>query len=159
MRILKLSLFYFTSVFLIGTLLGFIRVLLLQACLGRRYAEILEISIMTIWIWQAAQLTIWELGVGDGQDATSSTPILIGAISLFFLITTEVAATALQKGGWARGVDTYLRDRDVVAGVAYALALVAFAVMPWHAWSFQASESSPIAFVVDAPMQEDYCDR
>jgi len=80
-------------------------------------------------------------------------------ISLFFLITTEVAATAVQQGGWSRGVDKYLRDRDVVTGVAYALALMAFAVTPWYVWNSQVTVDGPIAFVVDAPMQEDYCDR
>ena len=56
-----LSLFYFTSVFLAGMFFGSLRTILLQPYLGVRYAELMEMPIMLVVVWQSAQLTLWQL--------------------------------------------------------------------------------------------------
>lgn len=51
LRLLRLSLLYFTLVFGAGFILGPLRVLFLEPRLGTRNAELLEMPIMLVVIW------------------------------------------------------------------------------------------------------------
>ncbi|KIW25243.1 uncharacterized protein PV07_08437 [Cladophialophora immunda] len=186
---LPLSLIYFSLVFLSGLILGSIRVPYLQPLLGARYAELFEMPIMLIVIWQAAQVTVWNLDSASAAPAGSKrplasmstskwsllkfltspppTPLMIGALALVWLLAVELAVSvvaqmSLHGGSWWDGVYLYVAGRDVVAGPVYATALLAYAVMPWVAWLSQTQEDTDKLlwdFDETQAEQEDYCSR
>ena len=158
-RAIRLSLLYFAAVFVVGALIGSVRVAFLQPYLGTRYAELLEMPIMLIWVWQAAQVTVWQLDGGRKQNMASATPILIGVFGLLFLLFAELAGTALQQGRWSNVVEIYFVGRDVVAGPIYGLALVAYAAMPWYIWTFQTQDEDLAIGEINVSKEDYYCDR
>ncbi|OAL36642.1 hypothetical protein AYO20_03974 [Fonsecaea nubica] len=85
---LPLSLVYFSLVALSGLILGSIRVPYLHPLLGARYAELVEMPIMLMVVWQAAQVTVWNL---ESSSPSSADP------------QTRPATTAKNGGGG--GVD------------------------------------------------------
>ncbi|KIX03842.1 uncharacterized protein Z518_07395 [Rhinocladiella mackenziei CBS 650.93] len=158
---LRLSFFYFWLVFMAGLFFGSIRVPFLQPALGTRYAELLEMPIMVVMMWQSAQLTLWQLEGGHSGKHAFLTPVAIGALALLWLMIVELATTAILKGGWWNGVKVYFAGRDSVAGPVYALAVLAYAVMPWYIWYNQKPDEDKAMWEVDkAAVEEDeYCNR
>ena len=135
-RALRLSLFYFTVVFLAGTIFGSIRVPFLLPAIGTRYAELLEMPLMMFVIWLSAQITISQLEADEYL-----TPIFIGALGLVWLVAMELATTIILQGGWWNGIRVYFVGRDVIAGPVYALAVMSYAIMPWYIWHNRKQET------------------
>jgi hypothetical protein len=131
---IRLSLLYFSLVFGAGFLIGSIRVPFLQPVLGVRYAELLEMPIMVVVIWQAAQLTVSQLE-GCNEKRAFMTPMLVGVFALAWLVVMELGASAILQGGWWSGFRVVFVQRDPVSGPVYALALLAYAIMPWYIWN------------------------
>lgn len=119
-QVVRLSLLYFTAVFLVETLLGLLRVKLLQPHLRTRYAEIYEMPIMLIWVWQAAQLTLWQLEEEERHKrAAPITPILISGFGLIFLIIAKLRVIVTRQRRLSNLCEVYFSERDVVAEPAY----------------------------------------
>lgn len=158
---LRLSILYFGLVFLAGVVLGSVRVPFLQPALGVRYAELLEMPLMVLVIWQAAQFTIWELEGGYGESLAFVTPVLIGALAFLWLVAVELAGTAVLRGGWWNGLSVYLAERDAVAGPVYAGVVLLYALMPWFVWKSQTPEVEGLMWEIDktAGEQDEYCTR
>jgi hypothetical protein len=133
-QVFQLSVFYFTLVFLAGALFGSVRIPYLQTTLGSRYAELLEMPLMLFVIWQSAQLTIYRMQQRQKQNQYID-PVIVGALAVLWLITVELATTAILQGGWWNGVHVYFAGRDAVAGPVYGLALLSYAMMPWYVWA------------------------
>jgi len=79
---IRLSLLYFSLVFAAGCVIGSIRVPFVQPVLGVRYAELLEMPIMAVVIWQAAQYTLWQLEGASEKRGGLTTPMLVGGLAL-----------------------------------------------------------------------------
>ena len=133
MRILKASLLYFASVFGVGFALGTIRILLVVPYLGVRWAELLETPLMLLASFYFVRLVVRRFG-----PCTPSRRLAIGFIALAFLLAAELGLVFVQGQTLAQ----YLASRDPISGVAYLLALVAFALMPLLAGHGQGSNNS-----------------
>ena len=133
MRTLKASLLYFASVFGVGFALGSIRVLLVVPYLGVRWAELLETPLMLLASFYFARLMVRRFG-----PFAHSRRLAIGLIALAFLLAAELGLVLAQGQTLAQ----YLASRDPVSGVAYLLALAAFALMPLLAAHGQGSNNS-----------------
>lgn len=155
----KLSFLYFATAFVAGAMLGAIRVMIFQPYMGARYAELLEMPIMLIWIWQAAHLTVWQLDSRQNLKQVSSTAVWIGILSTLFLILAELTGTAIRQRNWSRVVYHYLADRDLVSGSVFGLAVLTYAVMPWYIWNLQEQNEEPAVEEIKVDEGEDYCNR
>jgi uncharacterized membrane protein len=158
-KAIRLSLLYFIAVFLAGALFGSLRVIFIQPYLGMRYAELFEMPIMLIWVWQAAHLTVWQLEGGRNKNMASTTLILVGLFGLLFLIIAELTGTAIQRRNWSSVFEVYFAGRDVVAGPVYGLAIVAYAVMPWYIWTFRVQDENLAIGEVNVDEGDYYCER
>jgi len=158
-EILRLSVLYFTAVFVVGAMLAPISLVIFQPYIGARYAELVEIPIMLAWIWQAAQLILWQLDGDKNTRPTTTTPILIGIISLTLLLIAELSKVAIRQGGWSRAVEACFVGRGFLAGSAYALILVFYAAMPWYVWKSEEQNEISVAWDLDVDEGEEYCDR
>jgi len=163
----RLSVFYSLAVFLVDSWLGPVCVTFLQPYLGVSYAQHFELLVMLIWVWQAAQLTVWQLerpgdGGGGGKLAASAAPLLIGILGLLFLLIAELVGTAIRNYGRVEGTtNTYLAaGKDAVTGPVYGLAIMAYAMMPWFVvWNAQTPGQDADIWEINVDEQDYYCNR
>lgn len=121
---LRLAFLYFGAVFVIGFLLGAVRVPFLVPRLGERWAELLEMPLMLIAIHWAAGLVLRRF-----RGPPSAAALLrIGALALALLVLAELLLAVVLAG---REVAEYLGSRDPVSGTVYLAMLLVFAAMPW----------------------------
>lgn len=148
-------------VFIAGTIFGSVRRLVLLPLLGERYATLTEMPLMLLATWQSAQFTLWQSHIRHGRAIDSVLPICIGILGLIWLALIESGITAMHKrGGWT-AVKAYFLDRDVVAGSAYGLALLAYTLMPWYIWTTQSREDETLTWQLDVVdcAEDEWCDR
>ena len=121
--VIRISLFYFVLVFSAGFVFGSIRVLLLAGFLGEANAELLEMPLMVIVCAFAARFLIFK----NSEELTILSSILIGLIALAVLIFVEISVVL-----WLRKLtlSEYLSTRVSLAGLAYLIGLVWYAVAP-----------------------------
>ena len=122
-RTLVAALQYFACVFGAGFALGVIRVSLLVPHLGARWAELLEMPFMAAVVVAAARWIVYR----HALPARAGVRLGVGVAALALLMTAEVGLAILLQGASLRDV---VANRDPVSGTAYALMLVAFALMP-----------------------------
>lgn len=124
MRLLKPALLYFLIVFGVGFILGPIRVLWLVPRVGERAAELLELPLMLVAIVLAA-------GWINRRFAEITSPISklgIGWIAFALMLSAEVILGMTLRG---LSLAQIILDRDLLAGTAYYVSLILFALMPW----------------------------
>lgn len=114
---------YCAAVFAIGFAAGTIRVLLLVPWLGARGAELTELPFMVLASWWAARRVCRRLAPRSGRGER----LAIGFTALGCLLALELTLAWMLRG--ASPVEALL-DRDLVAGAAYYVALLLFALMP-----------------------------
>lgn len=119
--VVRAALVYFALVFATGFALGTIRVLFVVPKLGVRWAELLELPVMLLASAIAARFCMRRFG-----PFPTSSRAAIGAMALVLLVGAELGMAALQS----RSVADYIAGRDPVSGIAYVIALLAFAAMP-----------------------------
>jgi hypothetical protein len=120
---LKAGVFYFALVFAAGFVLGTIRTLWIVPRVGARTAELMETPIMFAVTVLAAHWVARRLLLPPNV----ATRLGFGFVALGLLIITEFTVVL-----WLRGltIREYLAGRDPVAGTAYLIMLVVFALMP-----------------------------
>ncbi|EHY59698.1 hypothetical protein HRR83_001028 [Exophiala dermatitidis] len=158
---LSLSILYFLLVFMTGFLFGSIRVPFLEPAMGARLVEILEAPIMLLVIWQAAQLTVWQLEVAA---STFFTPLLIGAFSLLWLGAVESSDWAIFESGWWNGFRVHIVHKDPLLGLMYVAVALTYLAMPWYVWARQKSEIDEALLEISAESKgygdgDEYCSR
>ncbi len=123
MNVLRASALYFALAFGAGFLLGLARVLWLVPRVGVRAAELIEMPVMLVVIVFAARWVCRRFGVP--RDFASR--LGMGLVALALLLAAEFSFVL-----WLRGltIGEYIAGRDPVAGAAYAVMLLAFALMP-----------------------------
>ena len=101
--------------------LALIRIPLLVPALGERWAELLEMPLMLLWIW-------WAAGQPARRLASVAQRLGCGALALVWLLLTEFTVVL-----WLRdmSLESYFASRDPLAGGVYAASLVLLALMPW----------------------------
>lgn len=115
---LRAALSYFAMVFSAGFVLGAIRTIWIVPRVGVRRAELMESPIM---------LGVTLLAARRIAHAGLAHPLGVGLVSLALLLAAELAMMRLRH----LSVREYIANRDPVAGAAYVVLLMAFAVMPW----------------------------
>ena len=131
MTVLLASWRYFAVIFAAGFALALVRIPLLVPIVGERWAELLEMPVMLLVIW-------WAAGVISTRLASARQAIFCGMLALAWLLLTEFTVVL-----WLRDttLDAWAAGRDPVAGGAYAVSLVLFALMPW--WRARRQTSRP----------------
>ena len=117
------ALAYFGLVFGAGFALGVLRTLFVVPRVGARAAELLEIPLMLLVIVLAARWIVRHRVVAQRTGGAW----WVSLLALALLLGAEIALAAGLRGLTPAQA---LFDRDPVAGIAYALALLAYAVMP-----------------------------
>jgi hypothetical protein len=115
---------YFAIVFAVGFALGALRVGWLVPALGARWAELLELPLMVAASAFAARWVCARLRV----PPTPGPRLAMGALALAMLLAVEFTLVLALRGQTIAG---NLASRDPVSGAAYALALLAYALLPW----------------------------
>ena len=123
MQVVKAGVLYFALVFGAGFVLGTIRTLWVVPRVGTRTAERMEMPIMLAVTIVAARWTVLRLSVPIMWPAR----LEMGCIALVLMLIAEFGFVL-----WIRGlpIKEYFATRDPVAGAAYYLLLVVFAIMP-----------------------------
>lgn len=122
MDVLRSAGWYFLQVFAAGFVLGVVRVPWLVPRLGERTAELLELPLMVLLIaWVSRRR------VARTPSFAPRRQLGVGIAALVMMVFAEFAL-GLASGRTPLQVAL---DRDPVSGVAYALALVLFASLPW----------------------------
>ena len=123
MQVVKAGALYFALVFGAGFVLGTVRTLWVVPRLGTRTAELMEMPIMLAVTILAARWTVLHLKVPSMWSAR----LEMGCMALVLILIAEFGFVL-----WIRGlsIKDYLATRDPVAGTAYYLLLIVFAIMP-----------------------------
>jgi len=123
-KILKYSALYFAIVFTIGFVLGTIRVLYVAPQLGDDQAELLEFPLMVL-----ASFVVARYIVGLAGDGLKPAQLLwVGVMALGCLLMVECSLVlALRE----MSIVTYVTSRYSLAGAAYLVSLLLFAVFPF----------------------------
>lgn len=123
MQVVKAGLLYFALVFAVGVVLGAIRTRWVVPRVGTRTAELMEMPIMLAVTIVAARWTVLRLSVPMMWSAR----LEMGCVALVLMLIAEFGFVL-----WVRGfsIKAYFSTRDPVAGAAYYLMLVVFAIMP-----------------------------
>lgn len=123
-RVVGLGLLYFVLVFGAGFVLGPIRVFLVEPQIGARTAELIELSLMAIWIWLVARWLVRRFAVPP--DATVR--LALGGIAFALSVLTDFTLVLSLRGMTLRG---YVESFDPVSGTAFWVMQVVFGLMPW----------------------------
>ena len=114
---------YFALIFGVGFLLGIVRVLLLEPYLGERWAELAEMPLMLVAIILSARFIVQRFPATRGAGYLVS-----GGVALLLLMVVEFSVVLGVRG---MSPSEYFKERDPLAGGAYAVMLIIFAAMPW----------------------------
>jgi NhaP-type Na+/H+ or K+/H+ antiporter len=123
MRAVKAGLLYFALVFAAGFVLGPIRILWLVPRVGQRAAELIELPIMLVVIVFAARWIVRRMALS--RDWRSR--LVMGLVAAGVLLLVELTAVLRLQG---MTFAEYFADRDPVAGTAYYLSVLFFALLP-----------------------------
>lgn len=121
-RVLSAGATYFALVFGAGMAMGIVRVGLLVARIGERYAELVEAPLMLGVIYFAAGWVVKKFEVPAAAGARLGMGLTGLAILLGFEFTLVLGMRGLTFG-------EYVASRDPVAGMVYVAMLVVYGVV------------------------------
>ncbi len=113
---------YLGLTFAAGFALGIVRTLWLVPYVGERTAELIELPMMVLVSFVAADFVVRRR-----RSAGLKRRIAIGVVALLVILSAELGFVALVRN--QTPADS-MASRDPVAGVAYLLALLMFAAAP-----------------------------
>ena len=122
-RALRSAVRYFAIAFGADFVLGSIRVPFLVPRLGERTAELIEMPIMLVVIVLGARWVVGRLA----PPPRAGERLVLGVVALVLLLAVEFSVVLWVRG---LGIGQYFAQRDPVAGAAYAVMLVVFALLP-----------------------------
>lgn len=116
-------LFYFGLIFTAGFILGTLRELLLAPNIGASTAELIEIPVMLLIIVSSARLTVNRYPLKNLIQY-----LTLGVAALAVLLAAEITLVL-----WLRNMtlSTYIASKQNLAGLAYLLSLIFFALAPY----------------------------
>lgn len=122
-RLLPAGLAYFALVFAAGFALGVVRIGWLVERIGERSAELLEMPLMLAVVFLAARWVVKRFSL----PPTVGPRLGVGFLALALLLACELTVVLALRG---LTFGEYLASRDPLAGAAYAVSLLLFALMP-----------------------------
>lgn len=126
-RIVGTAALYFICVFIVGLVLGPIRVVWVEPALGRTLAVLCEAPFLLGAIGLAARCTPRWTNMQSGGLAY----LAVGVLALLF---QQVADLAVGFGLRGMTLSEQLALFATPPGYIYAVTLIAFALAPWVAW-------------------------
>ncbi len=123
MRVVRLGGAYLAIVFLVGFVLGTVRVLWLVPRLGERSSELIETPFMIVASYAGARFVLNR----TTRTLSNRHALAMGLIALGFLLTFELTFVLALRG---LSLSDYLANRDPVSGSVYLVSLLLFALMP-----------------------------
>lgn len=153
----RLSLIYFTTVFVVKAILNSLRLRFIQSELFFKYAEICETVLLLTWTWQAAQFTVWQLPENDLGAKQSWTVALTGILAVMLFMSAE--AVGLGKQDNILWLDYWYDGHNGFFALRYGLTLTGYSVMPWLVWQLRSRNTDTTIWDIDVDKEESYCHR
>ncbi|MCP9886779.1 hypothetical protein KBY96_02350 [Cyanobium sp. ATX 6A2] len=122
-KTIQAALAYFAMVLGAGFTLGMIRVPFLVPRIGRRWAELAEMPIMTMVIYVAAGVILRQFP----EVGSPGRSLFAGVLALGLMIVAELALATVVQG---LPPAEFIASRDKVSGSVYLVLLLVFAGMP-----------------------------
>jgi hypothetical protein len=119
----KAGTLYFVMVFAAGFALGIVRVLLLVPRLGERTAQLLETPVMIVISYFTARWIVRRFAL----PSSALIRLGVGSLALALMLAFEFGLVLPLRG---LTLAEYFAARDPVAGSAYYIALLLFALFP-----------------------------
>lgn len=121
--VLRAGVTYFAIVYVVGFLLGTVRVLLLTPRIGEVGAVLLETPIMLGASWFASRWSTTNFAL----SAAPGPRLAMGGLAFALLVTAEITVSILAFGrSWTDLLDVYRSEAALIGSVAQ----VAFALLP-----------------------------
>jgi hypothetical protein len=119
----KAALAYWGMIFVLGFVLGTVRVLVLEPALGPLAATLFELPVMLLASWFAANWLVRRFAISGTIPA-----LAMGAIAFALLMASELALAALLPGNSPSQWLARMATLPAALGLA---GQVGFALMPW----------------------------
>ena len=120
---LKAALFYVTSVFALGFVLGVARVVLIAPAIGELPAVCVEIPVLLIASWFICRHAIRRFSVASD----SARRLVVGAAAFALLIGAEFCLAIFALG---RAPEKYFADLQTTSGILGLAAQILFGLFP-----------------------------
>ena len=115
---------YFGIVFGVAFVLGVFRVLVCVPLMGERWAELIELPLLAIFIALVARRLVRKLTL----PGSLASRLLLGLLPMLLVL---IADGAVGIGLRSQTVSEAFLDRDPVSGTVYYLTLLWFGLAPW----------------------------
>ena len=121
--VIKAGLAYFGAVFVVGFMLGAVRVLLLVPRLGETVSVLLEVPVILAVSWRVSGWTTREFRVSSAVPRR----LLMGVVAFALLMLAEIGVSVFAFG---RSIEDHFAAYRSSQGVIGLIAQIAFAFIP-----------------------------
>jgi len=121
--VIKAGLAYFGAVFVVGFMLGAVRVLLLVPRLGETVSVLLEVPVILAVSWRVSGWTTREFRVSSAVPRR----LLMGVVAFALLMLAEMGVSVFAFG---RSIEDHFAAYRSSQGVIGLIAQIAFAFIP-----------------------------
>jgi len=121
--VIKAGLAYFGAVFVVGFMLGAVRVLLLVPRLGETVSVLLEVPVILAVSWRVSGWTTREFRVSSAVPRR----LLMGVVAFALLMLAEMGVSVFAFG---RSIEDHFAAYRSSLGVIGLIAQIAFAFIP-----------------------------
>ena len=121
--VIKAGLAYFGAVFVVGFMLGAVRVLLLVPRLGETVSVLLEVPVILAVSWRLSGWTTQEFRVSSAV----SRRLLMGVVAFALLMLAEMGVSVFAFG---RSIEAHFAAYRSSQGLIGLIAQIAFAFIP-----------------------------
>ena len=121
--VIKAGLAYFGAVFVVGSALGAVRVLVLVPRLGETASVLLEVPVILVVSWRLSGWTTQEFRVSSAV----SRRLLMGVVAFALLMLAEMGVSVFAFG---RSIEDHFAAYRSSQGVIGLIAQIAFAFIP-----------------------------
>ena len=121
--VIKAGLAYFGAVFVVGFMLGAVRVLVLVPRLGETASVLLEVPVILVVSWRLSGWTTQEFRVSSAV----SRRLLMGVVAFALLMLAEMGVSVFAFG---RSIEDHFAAYRSSQGVIGLIAQIAFAFIP-----------------------------
>src|SRR3974390_466090 len=121
--VIKAGLAYFGAVFVVGFILGAVRVLVLVPRLGETASVLLEVPVILAVSWRLSGWTTQEFRVSSAV----SRRLLMGVVAFALLMLAEMGVSVFAFG---RSIEDHFASYRSSLGVIGLIAQIAFAFIP-----------------------------
>jgi len=117
---------------------GTIRVPILQPALGDGVAQLLEMPVMLVAIWQSARYVVKRMQRSEASTKRQTGArlgklqyFIMGLLALGWMLAAEVGLYLAVHWHEGKGLWNWVQDRDFVAGQVFFASLGLYAILPF----------------------------